>query len=81
MIAHKVESGRDVILDGVVYHPGKDKIVHLPRVFATDEVVPVEAHNADQEKPVEAKTRTRKVLDEAPAAGMTGYDIEEALNG
>ena len=54
MIAHKVESGRDVILDGVVYHPGKDKIVHLPRVFATDEIVPLEAPKAENEKPVEA---------------------------
>ena len=39
-IAHKVESGRAVILDGVLYKPDSDTLVYLPRLFATDEIVP-----------------------------------------
>ena len=80
MIAHKVESGRDVILDGIVYKPDSEKLVYLPRVFATDEIVPL-VEPVDETTASEKKIRGRKTLDEIPAVDMADSDIEEALNG
>lgn len=90
MIAHKVESGRDVILDGIIYKPDSEKLVYLPRIFETDEIVPLEPGDhpddegwAAKKNPLVKKKLTINMVpaDDAPAADMTGADIGEALNG
>lgn len=86
MIEHKVESGRDVILDGTIYHPDINKRVFLPRLFATDECVPVVQPAQAAEQP--AGRGRRNAAEPQPvtpepevASDMDAGEIEEALNG
>ena len=60
MIEHKVESGRDVIIDGVVYHLDHDKIVRLPREFDNGDCRPVPAAVIEDKPEVQAKNKRGK---------------------
>ena len=53
---HKVESGRDVIVGGMVYKPDRDGIVLLPEIVENADIVPI-----DRPLSVEHKTPKNKV--------------------
>lgn len=57
MIEHKVDSGRDIIMDGVVFRPGPDKIVHLPRELDNGDCRPVLAAVVEETPSGQAKNR------------------------
>lgn len=59
MIEHKVESGRDVIFDGVVYRPDHDKIVRLPREFDNGDCRPGPAAVAEEKPEAQAEKKQR----------------------
>lgn len=59
MIEHKVESGRDVIIDGTIYRPDHDKIVRLPLEFDNGDCRPVRAAVVETKPEVQANRKPR----------------------